>query len=219
MDFDEVIANRYSVRGFLDTPVAPDLVSEIVTLAQHTPSWCNSQAWQLDVTSPESTRELSQRLLDHAGNGAASEPDIKWPAKYEGVYDARRRASGYALYDSLGIDRGDHERRFMQALENLKFFGAPHTAIVSAPKDLGEYGVLDCGGFVSMFQFVAHSRGVASIAQAAPSIYSAVVREFLSISEDRDIVCAISFGYADVAHPANQFRTEREAAENVVRWH
>jgi len=219
MDFDSVISARHSVRGFVDTPIAPELVSEIVTLAQRTPSWCNSQAWQLDITSPAETARLSAVLLDQVSSEAAGEPDIGWPEKYEGVYADRRRASGYALYESLGIERGDKVRRFEQSMENLKFFGAPHVAIVSSPNALGPYGFIDCGGFVSMFQFAARSRGVASIAQAAPTLYSAVLHEFFSIPDDRAIICAIAFGYADDSHPANQFRTERETADAVVRWH
>ena len=41
---------------------------------------------------------------------------------------------------------------------------------------------------------------------------SDIVRETLGIPED-PILCAISFGYADAAHPANQFRTERALDE------
>ena len=29
------------------------------------------------------------------------------------------------------------------------------------------------------------------------------------LPEDRDVLCAISFGYPDTDHPANSFRTER----------
>lgn len=219
MDFDSVISVRRSVRGFTETSVAPELVSEIVTLAQRTPSWCNSQAWQLDITGPAETARLSAALLEHARSGTASDPDIAWPEKYEGIYADRRRACGYALYESLGIERSDQARRSEQALENFKFFGAPHVAIVTSPRALGAYGFIDCGGFVSTFQYAAQSRGVATIAQAAPTMYSAVLREFFSISDDRVIICAIAFGYADDSHPANQFRTERDPADAVIRWH
>src|SRR5690554_4363864 len=121
MDFDSVISARHSVRGFTEVPVAAELVSQIVTLAQQTPSWCNSQAWQLNITSPAETARLSASLLEYAGSGAAAAPDIAWPEAYEGVYAERRRASGYALYESLEIERSDQVRRFEQALENFKF--------------------------------------------------------------------------------------------------
>jgi len=43
-----------------------------------------------------------------------------------------------------------------------------------------------------------------------------VLRENLPIPADRLVVCGISFGYEDKAHPANGFRTERAALAEVV---
>jgi hypothetical protein len=56
---------------------------------------------------------------------------------------------------------------------------------------------------------VAQSLGLSTIAQAAIAMHADFVREFLQIPEDRAVVCAVSFGYADPAHPANGFRTDR----------
>ena len=44
------------------------------------------------------------------------------------------------------------------------------------------------------------------------------LRERLGIGEDRLIVCGISFGYADPAHPANVFRTTRADPADCVEW-
>lgn len=219
MNFDDVIATRHSCRGFRSDPLDPSLVHEIVDVAQRTPSWCNSQAWQLEVTSGEVTRELSEALVAEARALGPGTPDIDWPEKYVGVYQDRRRETGFALYDAVGIAREDREARFEQMLENYRFFGAPHTAIVTSPKELGPYGWIDCGGFVSVFMLAAQSRGVASIAQAAVALYADTVREVLGLSSDRDVVCAISFGWADPDHPANTFRTNREGSAGVVTWH
>ncbi len=48
-------------------------------------------------------------------------------------------------------------------------------------------------------------------------MYSDGVRELLALPEDRLVVCAVSFGYADPDHPANAFRTERAGVDDVVR--
>ena len=40
----------------------------------------------------------------------------------------------------------------------------------------------------------------------------------LGIAQDRSIVCGISFGLADPAHPANGFRTQRAAPGDSVTW-
>ena len=219
MEIDSAITARHSCRAFLTSPVSQELITEIVTLAQRSPSWCNSQAWQLDITTGTATSHLSDALIAAASDGTAAAPDVPWPARYVDAYAERRRTCGFALYDSVGIARDDHDARFAQALENLRFFGAPHVAIVTSPKDLGAYGLIDCGSFISTFQYVAQSRGVSTIAQAAPTMYSETIRGELGISPDRDILCALAFGFEDTEHPINRFRTERADASSVIAWH
>jgi hypothetical protein len=45
-----------------------------------------------------------------------------------------------------------------------------------------------------------------------------LVRDALEVPEDRQILCGISFGYSDTAHPANSFRTTRAAVDEVMDW-
>ena len=45
-----------------------------------------------------------------------------------------------------------------------------------------------------------------------------LVREHFGIPDGRRMVCGISFGYGDHAHPVNSFRTERAAIGEVARW-
>ena len=101
-------------------------------------------------------------------------------------------------------------------LENFRFFGAPHTAIITTDRALGTYGAVDCGGYVSTLLLTAQALGLGSIAQAAIAMYSDFVREWLDLPEDRLVVCAVTFGYADPEHPANAFRTTRADLSSVV---
>jgi nitroreductase len=211
-----VLGARHSCRAFLADPVPDGVIDRILAMAQTAASWCNSQAWQVSLTRGSGTERLSTALMDAA---ATREPvfDIPEPAAYRGVYQARRRSSGYALYNSLGIARDDRDGRRRQMLENFRFFGAPHHAVITTDASLGQYGLVDCGGYIATFLLAAQSFGVASIAQAAVAMYSAVLRDELSIPDDRVIVCGISFGYEDATHPANRFRTDREHPSNVVQ--
>ncbi|MEO0504450.1 MAG: nitroreductase family protein, partial [Pseudomonadota bacterium] len=97
-------------------------------------------------------------------------------------------------------------------------FGAPHVAIVTSARVLGPYGAMDTGGFVTAFCLAAATHGVASIAQAAIAAQSPFVRTYFDIPEDRMILCAISFGFADSDHPANSFRTDRAEPADVIDW-
>jgi nitroreductase len=144
--------------------------------------------------------------------------DIAVPERYAGVYRDRRRECGFRLYDSIGIAHDDRAGSAREMLKNFAFFGAPHAAIITTPRDLGTYGAVDCGGFITTFMIVARSHGIATIAQGAIAIYSSFVRDYFDIPEDRLVLCGLSFGFENLSDPVNQFRTSRAPIKDVVKW-
>ncbi|WP_038200248.1 nitroreductase [Xenophilus azovorans] len=216
LDFERLLDARASCRGFLPAPVPEATLGRILRAAQRTPSWNNVQPWQVIVTQPPATGKLRAALQEPQPEEAGFE--IPPPSEYRGVYLERRRACGFGLYASVGIAKGDREASARQGAENFRLFGAPHMALVTSDRLLGTYGVLDCGAYVNNFMLAATANGVATIAQAALAQRSAFLRRWFGIAEDRLIVCGISLGYADPAHPANRFRTSRAPIEDTVRW-
>ena len=214
----DILGARYSCRAFTPEPVPDETITQIVTAARRAPSWCNAQPWQVSITKGAATDRLRAALTEMAEKGAPPQPDLDWPRGYSGAYADRRRTCGYQLYDAVGIEKSDRAARQAQMLRNYALFDAPHVAIVTAPDELGPYGAMDCGGFVTAFALAATALGVATIPQAAIAAYAPLVRDHLEIGEDRLVLCAISFGYADAAHPANQFRTERAAPSDIIDW-
>jgi nitroreductase len=210
-----IFDRRFSCRGFLNTPVERSVIAQIIQTAQKVPSWCNSQPWQVHLLSPQKRDHLSARLMDAALAGQEI-PDIAFPQRYSGAYKHRRSVCGWQLYDAVGVEKGDRDGSRRQMLENYRFFGAPHVAVISTPRELGPYGVLDCGAFVTAFSLAATAAGVATIPQAAIAGMSPIVRKVINLADDRDVLCAISFGYVDTDHPANQFRTNRADLDEVL---
>ena len=215
MDFAKLIGERWSCRAYLPEQVPDDVIAEMFAIAQRTASWCNTQPWQVHLLKGDATRRFATSLTEYA---KTHEPtaDLGMPAQYRGVYQQRRREAGYALYASLDIRKEDWEARVAQRLKNFEFFGAPHVAVITTDRDQGVYGAIDCGGYVANLLHAAHSLGLASIPQAAIAMHSDHVHEFLDLPEDRLVVCAVSFGYADTAHPVNQFRTSRADVDDAV---
>ena len=218
-----LMRERWSCRAFLPDRIERSTIEQMFSMAQAAASWCNSQPWQVIVTEGEGTEAFRGALYDHASNQnwadqtiRPEQPDFAFPFKYEGVYKERQRETGWALYRSVGIEHGDRAGSGRQVLENFRFFGAPHMAIITSEKNLGVYGAIDCGGFVANVLLAARSLGIATIAQAAIAGCAPFVRDYFGIPDNRMIVCGISFGRADMAHPANSFRTSRASVSNVI---
>ncbi len=212
-----VLDTRFSCRGFRPDPVPEALIEDIVAEAQKVPSWCNAQPWQLVVTRPAETDRLRAELADEMTR-ASHAPDIPFPERYTGIYKERRSVCGWQLYGAVGVEKGDRDGSTRQMMENFRFFGAPHVAILTSEAELGPYGLVDCGGFLTGFTLAAAARGVATIPQAALASYSPFLHRFFDLPETRQVVCAISIGWQDEDHPANGFRTDRAPRNEVIRW-
>jgi nitroreductase len=215
---EELLNERYSVRAFLPREVPRDTIEQVLKVAQRTASWCNSQPWQVVIASGEARERFRKLIYAEAASGAAENSDYPFPREYLGVYLERRRESGFQLYNTLGIPRGDKMAYAKQALENYNFFGAPHVAIIHTTEPLGVYGAVDCGAYVGNFMLAAQALGLGTIPQAALARHSGLIRRHFNLGDDRRVVCGISFGYADHAHRVNGYRTSRAALADTVTF-
>src|SRR4051812_7177680 len=213
---EQLLDARFSCRAYLDRPVERAVIERLVALAQHSPSWCNTQPWGVLITEGAATERFRRAAMEYATVHPPA-PDIPFPESYEGVFRERRRETAWQLYEAVGVPWGDRDASRGQTLENFNLFSAPHVAVITSERHLATYGAVDCGVYLACFLLAAQSLGLATIAQAALASVAPAVREFFDIPEHRQILFGVSFGYADHAHPANAFRTTREDAAGAIR--
>ncbi|WP_330253615.1 nitroreductase [Nocardia sp. NBC_00565] len=213
-----ILDDRWTCRQFTPDQIPRDTIEALLQLAQRTPSWCNTQPWQVVITEGAGTDRFREALVQHVAT-ATPEPDFVFPAQYAGVYRDRRRECGLRLYDSVGIVKGDHQGTMRQALRNFELFDAPHVAIVTTEADLGVYGAIDCGLYIGTFLLAAQSLGLGAAPQAALASYSPFLRTYFDLPDNRRVIAAISFGHPDTDHAVNTFRTSRADLDRVATWH
>ncbi|KXV16718.1 nitroreductase [Caballeronia megalochromosomata] len=209
-------SGRFTCRAYQTTPVPDDVIASIVGIAGKSASWCNVQPWHLTIASAHTTEAFRRALVEHAAHATEVDSDLPFPEEYRGPFGDRRRDAGYRLFQALGIERHDHDRRAAQSFENFRLFGAPHVAIVTIPAELGPYAAVDCGAFIGSFLLAAHAHGVATTPQAALARHAKFIRSYFGIGEARQMVCGIAFGYARHDHPVNGFRTTRVPVHEVM---
>lgn len=219
-----LLADRYSCRAYRPDPVSRETIGRMLSIAQNSASWCNSQPWEVIVTEGQGTERFRQKLYaaaladSQASGQPEMRPEIDFPTAYTGVFKARQREVGWQLYDSVGVKYGDREASGKQALENYRLFGAPHALIITSERDLGAYGAIDCGLYVGSLLLAAQALGLGMIPQAAIAGYASVLREHFNLPGNRIVVLGCSFGYPVEHHPANSFRSRRAKIEEVVTW-
>ena len=217
--YDTLLAlakTRFSCRAFEPEPVPRADIERILEVARTAPSDCNTQPAHLFILSGNALEGLRAEMYEAAATGGERTSDIPPIGTYTGVYQERRRECGWALYNAVGIQRGDREASGRQALENFRFFGAPHLAVVTVHKDLAERGLFDTGIYLGNFLLAAQALGIAAVPQGAIAHYTDLIRKYAPIPGELRVVCGVSFGYERKGHAANSFRTARAALSETT---
>ncbi|MEJ5979169.1 nitroreductase [Novosphingobium sp. PS1R-30] len=215
----DLLERRFSCRAFLPDEVPRAVLEQMVTLAQMTPSWANTQPWQVTITSGAATQRLREALLaDFDSPEPFAAPDLAFPDTYSGARLDRRREVGWQLYESTGVAKGDREASARQARENQRLFGAPHALLIHTNREMGTYGAMDCGLYLGNLLLAAESLGLGMIAQAALAQHCGVIRDLFGIPDDTVFVVGGSIGYPDRDNPVNQFRSRRAPFSESITW-
>lgn len=216
--FDEVVAERRSLRAFLPQPVEADLLEHIFSVAQRAPSNCNTQPWITHVVSGGKLEDLRSTMPERFASGNFS-MDFPYDGSYEGVYRERQYGAAQALYDAVGIERQDKTRRHTQFMRNFTFFDAPHVAFLFLPEPFGLREAADLGMYAQTLMLALTAHGLGSCPQTALSFQADFVREMLGIQPVNKLVFGISLGYPNDADPANACHTDRATVVDAVTFH
>lgn len=219
MTLDEALTQRRSVRGFEAREVPDALIRDVFELAQAAPSNCNIQPWLCHVVSGDTLRAIAEKMVAASIAGVQPDPDFTSDRKFTGVYRDRQVDAAVQLYGAMGIERNDRPKREWAYRRNLEFFGAPHAVLVFMYSAFEEREAVDLGIYAQTLMLALTSRGLASCAQGALSLYPTIIREHLGLSADNRLIFGISFGYEDESVPANSARVGRSALGDAVVFH
>ena len=138
----------------------------------------------------------------------------------QGVHPQRSQALAAKMYGLLGIAREDKEARTEFVRENLRFFGAPHTALLFIPP-MGDRirAAFDQGTYAENFLLSLHAHGYHGVPQGMISLLAPTVREFLGVDEEHKLVTALTFGIADESSPVFNTAPGRVPLSETVTAH
>ena len=214
----EAILGRRSTRAFLPRPVDPRLIEELLDIAARAPSGGNLQPWHVDVLSGEPLAALKAEARAALGAGRAGMELTVYPSPLPEPYRSRRYRSGEALYETIGIPRGDKPARLAQFARNFDAFGAPVLLLFSIDRIFDRPQWAHLGMFLQNLMLLAHERGLATCPQEAWAAVHALVAEHIELPAGRILYCGMALGYADPEAPINTLRTEREGVPAFARF-
>lgn len=218
MNVHEALIKRYTCRAFKPDPVSPELVKEILEWANRTPSWGNTQPWQIYVTGGEVLESLRQGSLDRFSQGIAGNPDLPVPQDWPEAMKKRYTAVGKERFALLAQEL-DKDNIVQSILErNYAFYDAPVVIYLCMDKSLTPYSMYDLGALSQSIMLAAAERGL----DTAPAImlvqYPDMIREALGIPDHLAIVLGIALGYGDGGSIHNRLRTSRRPLSEVASF-
>ncbi len=226
MKLDDAIRERKSVRAFKSDPVSKEVLSEILTTALRAPSWSNVQPWEFAVATGDKLAEINRVYIEKATAAEPSQPEVAAPRGFSEPYDTRRRVVGRALFEVLGIERDDRDKRTWWGRQGLTLFGAPVVLYLLTGRDFyhqdggtNVWPVFDCGLVAENIMLLALEHGLGTIPAIQAVMYPEVLRKTLAIADSSLIVLGIGIGYEDKTSALSPFRSGREPLDGITSWH
>ena len=197
MEILEGIKTRRSIRGFNPNPITREVMEKILQAASNSPSYTNTQPWEVVVVSGKKKDVLGRKLLELATVNAPTSSDLPMPKTWPSALEERSQEHGARRLSTLGVARQDQDGRERLRLMNFEFYGAPCAVFFFMDGSLGEWLIFDMGLFAQNLILAAHSLGVGSCLQASVTHYASEIKKFFFISESKKLGICISLGYPD----------------------
>jgi len=216
MEIQQLMKQRKSARNYLEKPVLRADIEEVIMCAGMASSAINLQPWEYVVTYGEEKDRLIRRLKKiHAMKNVTCGPGTSEPLPDK--FSNRSRKALKVMkpqVEKLNIP-------FNQFIEegSCSFYGAPVAIIVVMDKIFPKLRYLDVGLSVSYLLLAAEQKGLSTCPIGLITEYGNDIKDVLNISEKKEVLLAISLGYADENAPENNFKPAREPLSEILTWY
>ncbi len=219
MEVIDALNRRYTVRAFKPDPVDRETLDKIFEAALKSPSWANTQPWEVYVAGGQVLNRLREAYLVNLKNCVPRQLDCPAPREWPPALQQRMetlRSERTATLERVCLDRTG----FKDLAEmNYHFFYAPVVAYLCMDRTLTPWSMFDLGILAQSIMLAAQHCGVDSAVAVTLAAHPDLIRKELGIPEGLSILIGIALGHADAGHPQNQYRSKRRSVRDAVTFH
>ncbi len=213
MEFKDVVNERHSVRNFSDQVISEEVLKEIVSTAERTPSWENNQPWNIYIATGESLQKIRQVWTEKYAAGIKGKADMA--VGHRTNYSERSRMNMEDFMADCEEKTGDKGlENFLK--DNEQLFHAPAIAYLTLEKGVTGWAVYDLGAFGMTLMLAAKDAGVDSIPAYEFVKFPEELRSIIGIPENEDVVMGIGLGYA-AKDVLNDYRSARLSLDEILK--
>ncbi|MGY8961776.1 MAG: nitroreductase [Alphaproteobacteria bacterium] len=220
MDFETLVNERRSIRGYKPDPVPKDVIEEIIEIAKGAPSSMNTQPWHFHVVTGEPLERIRQGNTERNLAGVPAQREIPTHGAYQGIHRQRQVNVAIQLFEAMGIARDDKEMRQDWVMRGFRQFDAPVSIVIAYEKSLEPATIchFDLGAVTYGLVLAAWTRGLGTVINGQGIMQSPVVREHAQIPDDQVIMTCIAMGYPQDEFAANDVKSTRTANDEIIHY-
>ncbi len=199
MDVYQAVRSRQSVRGFLDSPVPPDVLRRVLSAASYSPSGGNLQPWRVYVLSGAKLDDLKAQIRRRvaAGDPGDRPPTPPYPLPLPGDYAHRLDDMGARRYAAVGVAKDDLVARARVRAGNWECWGATTALFCYLEAMMLPPQWMDVGMFLQSVMLLCRAEGMDTCPQIAWAEYHETVAHIIEPPSNLVLACGMSIGYAD----------------------
>ena len=211
MNVIEALENRRSIRAFQEKPIANDQLIAIMEAANHTPSWANSQPWEVFIATGETLSRIKAGFAECYANHVTANPETPRPTAWSDAAIKRREQ----LQPDMRRDCGDAVAQF--GVLNQTMFGAPTVIYLCMDEVLSQWSLYDIGAYSQSLMLAALEYGLGTIPAMTLTLFPEILHRELQIPGNLKVTIGIAIGYTDQDNAINKFKSARTPVSENVR--
>ncbi|MGH1422781.1 MAG: nitroreductase [Hyphomonas sp.] len=220
MDYQDVVNGRRSIRGYQKKPVPKAVIKDVLALAMRAPTSMNTQPWNFYVLTGEPLDKVRKGNVERIAAGVPDSREFRSHGAYAGEHRQRQIEVAVQLFEAMGIERDNKEKRTDWVLRGFRQFDAPVSIIITFDKSIegNDIAPFDCGAVTNALVNAAWSKGLGCVINSQGIMQSPVVREHAGIPDDQVIMMAVAMGYPDDSFPANAVVSRRKPVDEAANF-
>lgn len=211
MNFEELMNKRFSTRDFTDKKISEDDLKEIIKIAGRSPSWANTQPWNVHIASGEYLEKIRAEWIERNNNEIKGNSDL--PVGHS--EDFGERGFNNIMQNANAITEFIGGPEDLSRLPRL-LFNAPAVVYLTVPKTAPMWSVYDLGAFSMSLMLAASEKDINSVPAYELAKYPDVLRYNLDIGDDESVIIGIALGYAS-ENKINEYRSPRLDVEDILK--
>lgn len=214
MQKNNLLYERKSIRNFSDKKIPTEILENIIRDACQSPSWQNTQPWQVYLASGETLDKIKKQFRVALDKGQKTNPDLTVPHRVNRTAFTLDNIAKWneSVKEAVG-KKGVLDEVFEDAKNNL--FHAPYIAYLTVNKKASEFTIFDLGAFGQTLMLAAAGYGISSIPAYALVKYADIVKDNLQVPEDQKLVIGIALGYSS-DNKINKVTTKRAPLDKIL---